>query len=116
MQAELTRRIHPMAATILATDTASRSIPKANQALAGVLVPEGLEGTVLQVEVSADDATWFPLFLADGTRAQITLADESGLAQAAYPLPPEVAPFPYARLVSDEAQAADRDLVVLIQG
>lgn len=76
-----------------------------------VVVPAAFTGTALTFEVSADGVTYQPLYGTDGNAVSLTVAQGRS-----YPLPAAVLPWPYFKIKSGSAEAAQRTLVVVFKG
>lgn len=76
-----------------------------------LFTPAALTGDEFSIEVAPTaDGPWRALPKDDGSGDPYTFAVA---ADAAYPLPLNLAPFPYFRLVSDEDEVAARELRIV---
>lgn len=78
----------------------------------GIKTPAAITGANIAVEVSnVADSGFVDLYKLDGNAASFAVS-----ASSAYTLPSELAPWPYFRLVSDGAEAAEREIIVVDKG
>lgn len=77
----------------------------------GVVIPSAFTGTALTFEVSANNSVYQPLYGTDGNAVSLTVAQGRS-----YPLPSAVLPWPYFKIKSGSAEAAQRTLVVVFKG
>lgn len=98
--------------TIASGATASEAVDADGYAAFGVALPAAFTGTSLAVEVSTDGAAFQALSDDTGTVVSLTVAQGNS-----YALPVgALAPWPWFRLVSGSAEAAERILNVARKG
>lgn len=95
-------------AVIAASGTKTNGIDFRASAFGGVILPATFTGTALTFEVSHDDVTYQGLYDEFGTAVSMTVAQGRS-----YPLPGELAGFPYFKIVSGSSEAAARTLRIV---
>ena len=95
--------------TIPNGETVSNSINMNTTVLVGLLIPD-FTGITISFQVSFDDVNFFPVFTIENSAVEITV----GTTPIFYGLSPQDFSFlPFLRLVSSEAEGADRDLTIV---
>lgn len=98
--------------TIAASGTTSGSVRTSGKIIKGIVLPV-TTGTAFTVEVSLDDATWYPLNVRGNTAISITKT--AGTATA-YPLESDyTAGWPFIRVVSGSTEASARSITFIAE-
>ena len=103
----IVRRGEQKTVKILSGTTASEMFRSDTFAFARVYWPAALSGTVYTIQVSHDGITWFDARDEQQTTMQLTAAASKSdrISDASFPAK-------FMRIVSDTAEAADRDLII----
>lgn len=101
----------PQPVTVANGATVSSAVIAEHYAIYGLIMPAAFDGTALTFDVSYDKTNWQPLYDATNTAISRTVA-----AARSYPLPDELAAFPYFRLVCGTTQTADRVFRIAAKG
>lgn len=112
MSGSIERRSVVSTATIAASGTKSGAISKAGYALVGLQLPAAMTGTSITFEVASGASATF-VALRDDANAVISRTITQGTAQT---LPPELACWPYFKIVSGGTEAAARTLILVMSG
>ncbi len=97
---------------VVATSTTVSSAAFMKNGVAGaIIMPAALTGTAISFQVSIDDTVYTPLYDTSGSAISYTVA-----ASRVIPLNKEIfASFPYIKIVSGSAEAANRTFTILIR-
>lgn len=104
----MNRRGSNQAATIANGGTTSTVIDLVDAITAGVVLPAAFTGTALTFQVSHDGTTFQALTDQYGNAVSMTVAQGKS-----YTIPNEVAPWPFAKIVSGSSEAAARTLWIV---
>lgn len=111
MALKLNRANNAQTASIAASGTTSTAVVLDGYSFGGIIMPAQFTGTALTFTVcDTQGGTYVGLEDASGTAISLTVE-----AAKAYPLPPELFAFPYAKLVSGSTEGAARSIVVCLK-
>lgn len=97
--------------TIANAATTSDAIDARGYAMFGLVMPAAFTGASITFEVSDDNSTFQALYDQSNVQVSLTVA-----ASRSYDLPVELATWPYWRVVSASAEAAQRALLIVAKG
>lgn len=99
-------------ATIASGGTVSSAIDIREYAIFGMVIPAAFTGIAITFQVCATSGGTFQgLYNTSGNAVSVTVAQGRS-----YDVPTEVASWPYVKLVSGSAEAADRTLTLVMKG
>jgi len=95
-------------AIIASGQTKSNGVDFVDAAFGGLVLPASFTGTTLTFEVSADNTTYQALTDRYGAAISMTVAQGKS-----YPLPSELAGWPWFKIVSGSTEAVDRTITIV---
>lgn len=105
----------PQIARIASGQTESQAIRVTSGAVLGIITPAALTGAAITFLACEDaNGTFVPVYDSDGNAVSLAVAASRavGLSGAEADA---IAPWPYLKLVSGSAEAADREIVVVLR-
>jgi len=95
-------------ATIATSGTVSSAVDFRAAAFGGIALPAAFTGTALTFQVSADNTTYQALNDRYGAAVSMTVAQGKS-----YPLPTELAGWPWFKIVSGSTEGGNRTIVIV---